>query len=133
MMVGTASDQCPAPTAQVSVRFNQPSEFVAELQARGPNLEPLVRLTLVGRRGQLRDGTPLPVQELSVHASYLRRTAEVVQLVTLETFVGDWWGIPDQDARTQERADQVLDLVRAAAEAAGLEVAAGRYVATSTG
>jgi hypothetical protein len=131
MTVGTASDQCPVPTPQVSVRFNQPSEFVAELQARGPNLEPLVRLTLVGRRGQLRDGTPLPVQELSVHASYLRRTGKVVQLVTLETFVGEWWGITEQNARTQERVDQVLELVRGAAVAASLEVAAGRYVATS--
>ena len=133
MTGGTASDQCPVPAAQVSVRFNQPREFVAELQARGPTLEPLVRLTLVGRRGQFRDGTPLPVQELSVHAGYLRRTGEVVQLVTLDHFVGDWWGIPEQDARTQERADQVLELVRAAAEAAGLEVAPGRYVVTGRG
>jgi hypothetical protein len=133
MTLGTASGQCSVPTAQVNVRFNQPAEFVAELQARGPNLEPLVRLTLVGRRGQLRDGTPLPIQELLVQASYLRRTGEILQLVTLETFVGEWWGIPEQDAQTKERADQVMELVRDAVVATGLEVATGRYMAASNG
>src|SRR5947209_8536241 len=116
----TGPDQNPAATLLVSVRFSRPREFVTELQARGPTLEPLVRLSLVGRTRRSRHGTPLSAQDLSVHASYLRQTGEVVQLVTLACAVGAWWGIPGQDAQTQQRLDQVLELVRAAAESAGL-------------
>lgn len=68
-----------------------------------------------------------------MHASYLRRTGEVVQLVTLECDVGAWHGVPELDAQTEQRANQVLELVRAAAAAAGLEVAPKRYVVTSRG
>ena len=126
MTGGTTSDQYPVPIAQVGVCFNQPREFVAELQARGPNLEPLVRLTLVGRSRRLR-GQLLSGQELWAHASYLRRTGNVVHLVTLECDVGAWHGVPELDAQTEQRADEVRELVRAAAGAAGLEVASGRY------
>src|SRR3712207_7400323 len=48
-------------------------------------------------------------------------------LVTLECDVGAWHGVPELDAQTQQRADQVLELVRSAARVMGFEVAAGRY------
>jgi len=130
MTIGTTPDQCPAPTALVSVRFSQPREFVAELQARGPTLEPLVRLTLVGRSRRLQ-GRLLSGQELWAHASYLRRTENLVHLVMLECDVGAWQGVPELDVQTQQRADQVLELVRTAAKTAGLEVAPGRYATPS--
>ena len=130
MTARTASDQRPARTALVSVRFSRPREFVAELQARGPTLEPLVRLSRIGRQRRLQ-GRLLSGQELWVHASYLRRTDDVVHLVTLECDVGAWHGVPELDAQTEQRADEVLELVRAAAGAAGLEVASGRYATPS--
>jgi hypothetical protein len=76
------------------VRFSRPVEFVAELRARGPTPEPLVRLTVRTRRGRYRNGTPLPFQELLMHASYLRQIGGIMYLVTLEYGVGTWWGDP---------------------------------------
>ena len=125
-----AADQCVARMAPlVVVRFDQPHEFVAELRARGPTVEPLVRLTLVGltRRGYR--GSPLPGQDLWVHAGYLRRTGDLVQLVTLERFVGAWRDAAELDARTEQRANQVLQFIRASAAALGVELVAGRYEA----
>ena len=125
-----ASDQCVARMAPlVVVRFDQPHEFVAELRARGPTVEPLVRLSLVGltRRGYR--GSPLPGQDLWLYAGYLRRTGGLVQLVTLERFVGAWFDAAELDVPTEQRANQVLQFIRASATAIGLEVVAGRYEA----
>ena len=131
MTARPAADQGLGRTVLVSVRFTRPREFVAELQARGPAPEPLVRLTHLLRPRRL-GRRLLSSQELVVHASYLRRTDTIVHLVTLECLAGIWQGVPELDVQTEQQATQVRELVRATAAAAGLETAPGRY-ATPTG
>ena len=130
MTARPVSDQGCAAKALVSVRFTRPREFVAELQARGPAPEPLVRLTRLLQPRRFH-GRLLTSQELVVHASYLRRTDTIVHLVTLECVAGIWQGVPELDVQTEQQATQVRELVRATASAASLEVAPGRYATPS--
>ena len=110
------------------VRFTSPSEFCDELRRRGPNVEPVVRLTY--RWTPNAEG--LPLCHLSVVAGYLRRlTGGVVVVQELVYRAGDVWrGLNESDAEeTRTRADRARDDVARAAAEAGFEVCAGAYAA----
>jgi hypothetical protein len=131
---GTAPAGQPAaqPAAQpasgtVLVAFSNPDEFAEELNARGPNVEPVLRLTF--RWAADRDGGPLT--DLWVAASYLRRLdAGALAIVRLSHYVGAVWNERDDapSRRVRERADQVRASIRRAAEAVGIEVRAGGHL-----
>jgi hypothetical protein len=118
-----------APTAGrawgVSVRFNSPQEFLAELRRRPPDIEPVVRLTYRWSP----DPAGLPLRHVSVVAGYLRRIRGTLVLQELVHYAGEVWPTPGEGAsrRTQERADLAHRTVEEAARELGLEVAAGQY------
>jgi hypothetical protein len=117
------------------VRFSSPAEFAAELRARGPNVEPVVRLTFrwTAASGALplqAASGALPLHHLSVVASYLRRLSDGALVVhELTHYAGDIWrGIPtDGSERSRARASEARDLVARTAEELGLDVCAGVY------
>ena len=114
------------------VRFNNPAEFAAELRARGPNLEPVVRLTYRWAA----DANGLPLRHLSVVAGYLRRLPGGTVVATeLVHYAGEVWrGLHEEASqRCQQRADGVRDHVARAAQELGLEVSAGVYTAHAGG
>jgi hypothetical protein len=120
-----------APRAPVRrVRFVDPDEFVRELKARGPDVEPVVRLTRRWRP----DPAGLPLRHLSVAAGYARRARGALVLYELDHYAGEVWQGLNGDAsrRTLERARRTHGVVERAARGLGLEVAAGVYDAAST-
>lgn len=121
-------DRQPAGVQTVLVAFGNADEFLAELRDRGPNVDGVLRLTF--RWHPYEGGAPL--NALFVVANYLRRVApDLVQIVRLEHDAGDVWaeGLDAAAQRTRDRATQVRDRIKAAAEALGLEVRAGTHVA----
>jgi uncharacterized protein YndB with AHSA1/START domain len=108
------------------VRFSSPSEFAAELRARGPNVEPVVRLTYRWAAG----AGGLPVRHLSVVAGYVRRLAGgTVVVQELVHHAGDVWpGIATAGSeRARARAEEAHEVVARTARELGLEVSAGTY------
>jgi hypothetical protein len=107
----------------IKVRFNQPDEFIAEMRARGPNVEGLVRVT-----GMHEMTRTFPIGHLYVFATYVRRVGDVEQLVELRHYCGQVVGGPKRhDDAATTRADVVSDQLRAAIEEAGHQYAAGTY------
>ena len=115
----------------VIVRYTRVDEFIAELRRRPPNVDGLVRCTLVVRPTEL-----APIALLIAEAGYLRvgRTEHgpVVIPIVLRAPCGELW--PEefeqrQNRAVRDRADAILDQVRAAAAALGPEVAGGRIEA----
>ena len=110
------------------VSFTSPAEFADELRARGPNVEPVVRLTYRWTAG----ANGLPLQHVSVVASYVSRLSggELV-LVELAHYAGEVWrGLhTEASERAHERADKAHEHVAAAVHALGLEPCAGTYAA----
>ena len=102
-------------TFVVRVQFGNLETFCAELAARGPNLEPVVRICQQVRRGQDDTRGPLPVEHVFGHVTYVRRTADVLQLTMLHLFLGQRWAyadaMPDR-AEVQARIDQLYDRIR---------------------
>ena len=116
----------------VLLAFSNPDEFLAELRDRGPNVDGVLRLTF--RWHPYESGAP--INELVVVANYLRRVApDVLQIVRLDHDVGEVWsGVPDGGSqRTRERAVQIRDRIKAAAETLGLEVRAGTHLGGTSG
>jgi hypothetical protein len=115
------------------VLFSSHEEFLEELRERGPNLEPLVRVTF----RKIADGSGAPLAHLSLLATYLRRVdggtspVAVVTVVRLSEHLGSIWIDPtDQDSRRcQQRAGQLRAAVVRAATDLGLRVAGGAYAA----
>ena len=113
------------------VRFNNPEEFLAELAAAPPNVEPVVRITR--RYTQAGDS---PIQWLSVVATYVRilnpdaigHSEPAYAVVELVKVIGDLWphGM-GQTAQHQATAEALMTRLTAAAEAAGCQVRAGVY------
>ena len=115
----------------VRLLFSNHEEFIEELRERGPNLEPLIRVTF--RRTAAGGGMPLT--HLTLLATYLRRVdgggpAAVMAVVQLAEYLGSLCIDPsDPDSRRcQARAEQRRDAVVSAAEGLGLRVAAGAYL-----
>ncbi len=119
--------EAPAPPATDAVRvvFSSPDEFLQELRRRGPNVEPLLRLTFRWTR----DESGAPIHHLSVVAGYLRRANGVVMLTSLRHYVGGPWADAPDNAPggVQERAASLRDRIEQEAGALGLEIAAGAY------
>jgi hypothetical protein len=130
---GSAAARPSTPGVQtVLLAFGNPDEFLAELRDYGPNVDGVLRLTF--RWHPYESGAP--INELFVVANYLRRiTSDVLQIVRLDHDVGEVWSeAPDGGSqRTRERAVQIRDRIRAAAEALGFEVRAGTHVAGGAG
>lgn len=118
------------PTQVVRVAFSNPGEYLAELRQRGPNLEPLVRVTFRWTA----DASGAPVSHLTLLASYLRQVGEVVTVVQLARYVGTVWsGAADQASqRSVDEAQQRRTLLCREAKELGFEVATGAYVEEGT-
>src|SRR5207245_2431251 len=86
--------------AVVSVQFGNLDTFCEELAARGPNIEPVVRICQQLRQGQSDSHGPLPIEHVFGHVSYLRRTTDVLQVTVLHLYLGQRWAYPD---RTTDR------------------------------
>ena len=78
----------------VSIRFGNLDTFCEELAARGPNIEPVVRICQQVRRGHSEDLGPLPIEHVFGHVSYLRRTEDVLQVRALHLHLGERWAYP---------------------------------------
>ena len=103
------------PAAVVGVQFGNLETFCDELADRGPNVEPVVRICQQLRQGQSDTLGPLPIQHVFGHVSYLRRTADVLQVTTLHLYLGQRWAYPDATpdrAEVQARIDQLYDRIR---------------------
>jgi hypothetical protein len=64
----------------VTIQFGNLETFCDELATRGPNIEPVVRICQQVHRGQSDTHGPLPIEHVFGHVSYLRRTADVLQM-----------------------------------------------------
>ena len=116
------------PAAVVGVQFGNLETFCDELAARGPNVEPVVRICQQLRQGQSDTLGPLPIQHVFGHVSYLRRTADVLQVTTLHLYLGQRWAYPDATpdrAEVQARIDQLYDRVRGACQSLGYTLVDG--------
>ena len=127
------NNDTPAPRGPQPLRllFSSHEEFPEELRARGPNLEPVVRVTF--RKSA--DASGAPLTHLTLLATYLRRVGDdpggpvVVAVVQLAEYLGSVWIDPtDQESRRcQQRAAQSREAVVRAAQELGLTVGAGAY------
>ena len=116
------------PTPVVGVRFGNLKTFCDELAARGPNLEPVVRICQQVRRGQDDTHGPLPIEHVFGHVSYLRRTADVLQVTTLHLYLGQRWAYADATpdrAEVQARIDQLYDRMRDVCQTLGYTLVDG--------
>jgi hypothetical protein len=120
------------PPQPVRLLFSAHAEFIEELRQRGPNLEPVVRVTF--RRSA--DGSGAPLTHLTLLATYLRLLdggagpAPVVAVVQLAEYLGSVWVDPTdrESRRCQQRAEHLRAAVVRAAEDLGLRVAGGAYL-----
>lgn len=82
------------------VRFTEPRELVAELKVDVDHVERrIVRLTTIAR--PLANGVATRVH---VHAGAIVAGRAVI----LERYIGELWGVPETDDRTQREAAQAL-------------------------
>ncbi|GEM_PF-6310341 len=118
------------PAQVVRIAFSNPGEFLAELRQRGPNLEPIVRVTFRWTA----DANGAPISHLTLLASYLRQVGDVVTVVQLARYVGAVWsGAADQASqRSVDGAQKWRALLCREAEELGFEVGAGAYVEEGT-
>jgi hypothetical protein len=120
------------PGAGPRLAFSSPGEFLEELARRGPNVEPVLRLTFRWTR----DAEGAPVRDLCLVAGYLRRLAGgVVTLTTLRHPLGAIWedGADPRSWEVRERAAALRARLERAAAGLGLEVASGAYAADGRG
>jgi hypothetical protein len=114
------------PGAGLRLAFSSPDEFLEELARRGPNVEPVLRLTFRWTR----DADGAPVRDLCLVAGYLRRVAGgLVAITTLRHPLGAVWedGADPQSREVRERAAALRARLERAAAGLGLEVAPGAY------
>ena len=114
------------PPPVVRVTFSNPDEFLQELLARGPNVEPVLRTTLWWTPHL--DGAP--IHDVAVVASYLHRAAaDVVAVVELQRHVGEvWTGLESPGSRRcRASARALLAVLDSAARDLGLGRASGVY------
>jgi hypothetical protein len=75
----------------VSVQFGSLDTFCDELGARGPNVEPVVRICQQIRLAHSDTQAVLPIEHVFGHVSYLRRNGDVLQVTALHLYVGQRW------------------------------------------
>jgi hypothetical protein len=115
----------------IVVRFNDAEEFCQELARRGPDIEPVVRLTRRFLPARSDKYGQLPYSHVQVVATYLRRGGGAGPvIVELATYCGQRWpGLPGEvNDDTDGAAERVMARVKLEAEAHGYEVAAGVYL-----
>jgi hypothetical protein len=106
----------------VSVQFGNLETFCEELAVRGPNVEPVVRICQQVRQGQSDTHGPLPIEHVFGHVSYLRRTADVLQVIVLHLDLGQRWAYADTTedrAEVRPRIDRLYDRIRDACQTHG--------------
>jgi hypothetical protein len=118
----------PSTSPIVKVQFGSLDRFCEELAARGPNVEPVVRICQQVRAGQSDTHGPLLVEHVFGHASYLRQTADALHLTVLHLYLGQRWihatNTPDR-AELHARVDERYDRVRSTRQALGLTLVDG--------
>jgi hypothetical protein len=128
------NDDIPAPPRgpqPLRLLFSSHEDFLQELRERGPNLEPVVRVTF--RKSADTSGAPLT--HLTLLAAYLRGVGGgpgcpvAVAVVQLAEYLGSMWIDPTdhESRRCQQRAEQLREAVVRAAQELGLNVGAGAY------
>jgi len=101
------------------VKFNMEGEFAEELEKDAALVERrIVRLTNLFRTSSISPN----IRDVLVLATYSVQG----QVVRLERYCGDVWGINDQeDNKVLERAAKAQEMVKEACERLGLELRAG--------
>jgi len=112
----------------MTVRFNDPEEFINELRQAPPNLEPILRLTV---RCRLDTQTGV-INHLSVMATYLRflpgPSGPIPSVVALEAYQGEDWGPHfDCSRKTRHCTQELLARLRSVAGELDLECRSGVY------
>lgn len=111
----------------MKLRFNNPDEFLAELQSSPPNSEPILRATI---RRQLDRQTGVH-RHVTVVASYLRCLAgdyPLTVVVLLETYQGEDWGREfPVTTTTLDQAKALLDRLQETAVGLRLQFRSGIY------
>ena len=118
----------PNPGTIITIQFGDLDTFCEELTARGPNVESLVRICQQVRSGENQTHGPLPIEHVFGHVSYLRRTAEVLHVITLHLYVGQRWMYADQTpdrAEVRARIDELYDRIRTTCDTLGLTLVDG--------
>ncbi len=109
----------PLLTPLVKVQFGNLDTFCEELAARGPNVEPVVRICQQVRQGQSERHGPLPIEHLFGRVSFLRRTGHLLQVTVLHLYLGQRWVYPDETpdrAEVRRRIDDFYDRIRSVCE-----------------
>ncbi len=107
---------------KTTIRFSVPEEFLIELEAK-QNLEPVVRVTK-----RFQDSSVSPnIQHVFVLASALRVVGEVLQIIELKRYCGEYWGKNFDRKNALNQADEIQDEIEKRAKALGLEVRGGVY------
>src|SRR5919201_1170736 len=89
----------------INVQFGNLDTFCDELAARGPNVEPVVRICQQVRNAQSDTYGPLPIEHVFGHVSFLRRTPDLLQVTVLHFYLGQRWIYADNTPdRTEVRA-----------------------------
>jgi hypothetical protein len=125
------SERRSVPPQPIRLLFSSDDEFIQELRERGPNVEPLVRVTF-----KTADASGAPLTHLTLLATFLRaiddgtHRAQVVTVVQLAEYLGSLWIDPTDEAsqRCQERAEHLRAAVVRAVEELGLRVGGGAYL-----
>lgn len=104
------------------VKFNSVDEFCEELGKGDYVIDGLVRVTALAR-----NTNTLPIRHLFEVATYVRGSSDNRQIVRLEEFCGQVWGLGEQDAKAYNRATEIAAKVRDACHAhkPELEIRAG--------
>jgi len=98
------------------IKFNVADEFIDEL-GKCCLEAPVVRLTNL-----FRAEPKLPIKNLFVIATTKASNGDIIRL---EKFCGQVWGVEEQDRKTLEKAEQIHDKIQKACEQLKMEVRAG--------
>ena len=99
----------------VTVEFGNLDTFCEELAARGPNIEPVARISQQVHHGQSDTHGPLLIEHVFGHVSYLRRTEDVLQVMVLHLDLGQRWAYADcteDRAEVRARLDGLYNRIR---------------------
>jgi hypothetical protein len=86
------------PAHSVKVSFHNLDEFLAELEAAPPNVEPILRHTGSYHGSSITPG----LQKVFILATYLRLAGGVLQLVELQRYLGQQWQTMGDTAANQK-------------------------------
>ncbi len=101
------------------IRFNYPDEYIEELKKESLE-KPIVRLTNLQRPIE----KVAPLRSLSVVSTAKAATGDIIRL---EHYCGQLWGLGKEDKRIWERAEAIHEEIKKACQDLDLEVRAGIY------